>query len=121
MGSSHLKKLTQGIRFAFSVKELDNKFDFTSPASSIAAAAIGSIDKSPRSIMVSQMPRKIRQLVSDLEHAGFIQVPTKSSHRKYRYSDGATVILSGQSGEDAHHYQEKEVRRAIAATTKENK
>jgi predicted RNA binding protein YcfA (HicA-like mRNA interferase family) len=67
------------------------------------------------------MPRKIRQLVSDLEHAGFIQVPTKSSHRKHRHPDGTTVILSGQSGADAHHYQEKDVRRAIAATTEENK
>jgi predicted RNA binding protein YcfA (HicA-like mRNA interferase family) len=67
------------------------------------------------------MPRKIRQLVSDLEHAGFIQAPTKSSHRKYRHPNGTTVILSGQPGADAHHYQEKDVRRAIAATTEENK
>ena len=33
---------------------------------------------------------------------------------------GTTVILSGQSGADAHHYQEKDVQRAIAAT-KESK
>ncbi len=62
------------------------------------------------------MPRKIRQLVAGLEHAGFAQVPTKSSHRKLRHTTGITVIISGQSGADAYHYQEKDVQRAIAAT-----
>jgi predicted RNA binding protein YcfA (HicA-like mRNA interferase family) len=62
------------------------------------------------------MPRKLRQLMADLEHAGFSTVPTKSSHRKYRHATGTTVILSGKSGADAHHYQEKDVQRAIAAT-----
>ena len=62
------------------------------------------------------MPRKIRQLVADLESAGFLKIPTTSSHRKYRHAIGTTVILSGQSGADAHRYQEKDVRRAIAAT-----
>jgi predicted RNA binding protein YcfA (HicA-like mRNA interferase family) len=62
------------------------------------------------------MPRKIRQLIADLERAGFSKVPTKSSHRKYRHASGATVILAGQSGADAHHYQEKDVKLAIAAT-----
>jgi predicted RNA binding protein YcfA (HicA-like mRNA interferase family) len=61
------------------------------------------------------MPRKIRQLIADLERAGFSKVFTKDSHRKYRHVSGATVILSGQSGADAHHYQEKDVKRAIAA------
>jgi predicted RNA binding protein YcfA (HicA-like mRNA interferase family) len=62
------------------------------------------------------MPRKIRQLIADLEHAGFMRVPTKSSHRKFRHATGTTVIISGQSGADAHHYQEKDVQRAIVAT-----
>jgi len=62
------------------------------------------------------MPRKIRQLITDLERAGFFRVPTQSSHRKYRHASGTTVILSGQAGADAHHYQEKDVQRAIAAT-----
>jgi predicted RNA binding protein YcfA (HicA-like mRNA interferase family) len=61
------------------------------------------------------VPRKIRELIADLENVGFLRVPTKSSHRKYRHAGGTTVILSGQTGADAHHYQEKEVRRAIAA------
>lgn len=66
------------------------------------------------------MPRKIRQLVHDLECAGFAKVPTKSSHRKFRHPTGTTVILSGQSGADARHYQEKDVQRAIAATQETN-
>jgi len=61
------------------------------------------------------MPRKIRQLIADLERAGFSKVSTKSSHRKYKHATGTTVILAGQSGADAHHYQEKDVKLAIAA------
>jgi predicted RNA binding protein YcfA (HicA-like mRNA interferase family) len=61
------------------------------------------------------VPRKIRQLITDLEQAGFILVPGgKGSHRKFRHPKfSGTVILSGQSGGDAHHYQEKLVRNAI--------
>ena len=61
------------------------------------------------------MPRKIRQLITELETAGFVRVPGgKGSHRKFRHArfPGA-VILSGQDGDDAHHYQEKHVRNAI--------
>ena len=61
------------------------------------------------------MPRKIRELIADLERAGFMQVPgAKGSHRKFRHPRlPGTVILSGKGGEDAHHYQEKQVRNAI--------
>jgi predicted RNA binding protein YcfA (HicA-like mRNA interferase family) len=54
---------------------------------------------------LSQVPRKIRQLVSDLERAGFALVPGgKSSHRKFRHPQVAgSVILSGKDGDDAHH------------------
>jgi predicted RNA binding protein YcfA (HicA-like mRNA interferase family) len=66
------------------------------------------------------MPRKIRQLVADLEAAGFAIAPGgKGSHRKFRHPrfPGA-VIVSGKDGEDAHHYQEKQVRNAIRETTR---
>jgi len=56
------------------------------------------------------MPRKIRQLIADLEAAGFRFEPGKGSHRKYRHPSGVTAILSGQAGDDAKHYQEKDVR-----------
>jgi len=66
------------------------------------------------------MPRKIRQLVSDLEKAGFAQTPGgKGSHRKFRHPRfPGTVILSGNAGDDAHHYQEKQIRNAIREATK---
>ena len=64
------------------------------------------------------MPRKVRELVRDLMDAGFYEVPGggKGSHRKFthiRYP--GAVTLSGSSGDDAKHYQEKQVRRAIEA------
>jgi predicted RNA binding protein YcfA (HicA-like mRNA interferase family) len=66
------------------------------------------------------MPRKIRQLVSDLEQAGFTLTPGgKGSHRKFRHPRYAgAVILSGGNGDDAHPYQEKQVRNAIREVTK---
>lgn len=66
------------------------------------------------------MPRKIRQLIADLEDAGFRVVPGgKGSHRKFRHPrfPGA-VILSGKEGDDALPYQEKQVRNAIGETNK---
>jgi predicted RNA binding protein YcfA (HicA-like mRNA interferase family) len=61
------------------------------------------------------MPRKIRQLVSDLERAGFFSVPGgKGSHRQFRHARiPGSVILSGNDGDDAYYYQEKQVRHAI--------
>jgi predicted RNA binding protein YcfA (HicA-like mRNA interferase family) len=66
------------------------------------------------------MPRKIRQLVSDLEQAGFALSPGgKGSHRKFRHLKFAgAVVLSGKDGDDAHHYQEKQVRNAIREVTR---
>ena len=66
------------------------------------------------------MPRKIRHLVSDLTRAGFVVVPGgKGSHRKFRHVRMAgSVILSGGDGEDARHYQEKQVRNAIRETVR---
>jgi predicted RNA binding protein YcfA (HicA-like mRNA interferase family) len=61
------------------------------------------------------MPRKVRQLISDLTKAGFILADGgKGSHRKFRHPEFAgAVVLSGKDGADAHHYQEKQVRNAI--------
>ncbi|MBI2516914.1 MAG: type II toxin-antitoxin system HicA family toxin [Opitutae bacterium] len=66
------------------------------------------------------MPRKIRQLISDLARVGFVVVSGgKGSHRKFRHPRlmGA-VILSGKDGDDAHHYQEKQVSNAIREATR---
>ena len=61
-----------------------------------------------------------RQLVADLEHAGFVLVPGgKGSHRKFRHPKvPGSLILSGQGGDDAKHYQEKQVRNAIRESSK---
>lgn len=62
------------------------------------------------------MPRKLRELVSDLLGAGFKLVPGagKGSHRKFTHANyQGAVTLSGQDGDDAKKYQEKQVKRAI--------
>jgi predicted RNA binding protein YcfA (HicA-like mRNA interferase family) len=66
------------------------------------------------------LPRKIRQLISEIQKAGFVLVPGgKGSHRKFQHAKRAgSLILSGHDGDDAHHYQEKEVRNAIRDVTK---
>jgi predicted RNA binding protein YcfA (HicA-like mRNA interferase family) len=61
------------------------------------------------------MPRKVRELVRDLLDADFYEIPGgKGSHRKLTHAryPGA-VTLSGQLGDDAKPYQERQVRRAI--------
>jgi predicted RNA binding protein YcfA (HicA-like mRNA interferase family) len=59
------------------------------------------------------MPRKIRQLIADLEQAGFANRGGKGSHRNFVHPAGARVLLSGKPGDDAHHYQERAVKRGI--------
>lgn len=59
------------------------------------------------------MPRKLRDLMADLEKAGFVNRGGKGSHRNYVHPRGLRVTLSGQTGSDAHPYQEKEVRQKI--------
>lgn len=60
------------------------------------------------------MPRKIHQLIADLKRAGFRFEPGKGSHRKYRHPSGVMAVLSGRAGDDAKHYQEKEISQKIA-------
>lgn len=59
------------------------------------------------------MPRKLRELIADLEKAGFVNRGGKGSHRNFVHPLGLRVTLSGQPGGDARHYQEKEVRQKI--------
>ena len=61
------------------------------------------------------VPRKLRQLIADLEQAGFYLVDGgKGSHRKYEHDKlSQSVILSGKSGADAKPYQEKLVKTRI--------
>jgi predicted RNA binding protein YcfA (HicA-like mRNA interferase family) len=64
------------------------------------------------------MPRKLRQLIADLERGGFVNRGGKGSHRNFTHPQGVRVTLSGSSGDDAKHYQERDVRRALASVKK---
>ena len=59
------------------------------------------------------MPRKIRQLIKDLEKSGFEFVPGKGSLRKFVHANSVVVVISGQLGDDAQRYQERAVTEAI--------
>ena len=62
------------------------------------------------------MPRKVRQLKSDLRKIGFSEnrVGGKGSHSKWTHPllPGLTLTLSGNDGDDAQSYQERELRKA---------
>jgi predicted RNA binding protein YcfA (HicA-like mRNA interferase family) len=62
------------------------------------------------------VPRKVRELLRDLLDAGFYEIRGggKGSHRKFSHAHyPGAVTVSGGSGDDAKHYQENQVRRAI--------
>ena len=63
------------------------------------------------------MPRKIRQLIADLNKAGFINRGGKGSHRNFVHPSGVTITISGKEGDDAAHYKEKNLKRAIMEAT----
>ncbi|HAO33336.1 MAG TPA: type II toxin-antitoxin system HicA family toxin [Candidatus Competibacter sp.] len=67
------------------------------------------------------MPKKIRDLIQELRNAGFSQISGggKGSHRKFTHAKYAgAVTVSGQTGDDAKHYQEKQVSQAIESVKK---
>ncbi len=64
------------------------------------------------------MPRKIRQLIKDLDSAGFVDRGGKGSHRNYKHVSGAKITISGKLGGDAKPYQERAVRQAIEDSKK---
>jgi predicted RNA binding protein YcfA (HicA-like mRNA interferase family) len=59
------------------------------------------------------MPRKIRQLIKDLRRADFENRGGKGSHRNFVHPTGVRLTLSGNEGDDALRYQERDVERAI--------
>ena len=57
------------------------------------------------------MPPKIRDLIKDLEHAGFVNRDGKGSHRNFIHPKiSKPITISGSSGDDAKHYQVRTVR-----------
>jgi predicted RNA binding protein YcfA (HicA-like mRNA interferase family) len=60
------------------------------------------------------VPKKIRELMAELEKAGFVSRGGKGSHRNFVHPNlSKSVVISGQTGDDAKHYQEKAVKIAI--------
>ncbi len=60
------------------------------------------------------MPRKIRELISDLRRAGFTLDRQKGCHRQFKHpSFHGVITLSGGEGDDSKTYQERQVTKAI--------
>jgi len=61
------------------------------------------------------MPPKVRELVAELERAGFVNRGGRGSHRNFSHPMLAQPItLSGRPGDDAKLYQVRAVRLALA-------
>ena len=66
------------------------------------------------------MPPKVRELIADLERAGFTSLGGKGSHRNFVHAKVRhRVTVSGRLGDDAKPYQVREVREAIEETKNE--
>ena len=65
------------------------------------------------------MPPKVRELISELERAGFVNRRGKGSHRTFVHPKVAKpVTISGRPGDDAKHYQLRAVQLAIEEAKK---
>lgn len=65
------------------------------------------------------MPRKVRDLIRDLEQAGFADRGGKGSHRNFVHPKvRRSITVSGHGGDDALQYQERAVRLAIEESRK---
>jgi predicted RNA binding protein YcfA (HicA-like mRNA interferase family) len=65
------------------------------------------------------VPPKVRELIGDLEQAGFVRRGGKGSHRKFVHPKvQKPVVISGNLGDDALHYQRNAVRIAIEESEK---
>jgi predicted RNA binding protein YcfA (HicA-like mRNA interferase family) len=65
------------------------------------------------------MPPKVRDLIGQLEQAGFVSRGGKGSHRNYVHP-GVTkpVTISGNLGDDAKRYQVRAVWHALVEVRK---
>ncbi len=65
------------------------------------------------------MPPKVRELISELERAGFVNRGGKGSHRNFVHPKVAKpVSISGRPGDDAKNYQLRAVHLAIEEAKK---
>ena len=71
--------------------------------------------QSCRHNLLNPMPRRIRDLISDLRKAGFALDRQKGSHRQFKHPSFQGLITpSGGEGGDAKTYQKRQVTKAIA-------
>jgi predicted RNA binding protein YcfA (HicA-like mRNA interferase family) len=86
------------------------------------AIALSSEKQAGLSLLFSweiRVPRKIRELISDLEKAGFVSRGGKGSHRNFTHPHVANpVTISGKLGDDAKNYQERIVKYAVEESQK---
>ena len=60
------------------------------------------------------MPPKIRELIAELEQAGYVNRGGKGSHRNFVHPNARKpVTISGKLGDDARHYQVRAARLAV--------
>ena len=65
------------------------------------------------------MPPKIRELITELERAGFVNRGGKGSHSNFVHPKLAKPLtISGRPGDDAKHYQVRAVQLAIQEAKK---
>ena len=75
-----------------------------------AVALVVEVSREPS----TTMPPKIRELISELQKAGFTDRGGKGSHRNFVHPKVTKPItISGAPGDDAKHYQVRAVRRAL--------
>ncbi len=60
------------------------------------------------------MPVKVRELIADLERAGFVNRGGKGSHRNFVHPQiSRPITIAGKLGDDAKMYQVRAVRQAL--------
>ena len=67
------------------------------------------------------MPRKIMELIKELNKADFVDRGGKGSHRNFKHRNGVIITISGKLGADAKPYQEKLVKKKIEESKHESK
>ncbi len=60
------------------------------------------------------MPSKIRELISQLQSAGFENRGGKGSHRNFTHQKGSKITVSGKAGDVAKPNQIKAVKKAVS-------
>ena len=68
---------------------------------------------------IKLMPPKIRDLIAELERAGFVSRGGKGSHRNVVHPNARKpVAVSGKLGDGTKHYQVRAVRLALEESKK---